>query len=226
MAKNNRKVSIDNDWRNLLYTELKRTGGDPSFLFEILEGIIQQRAWETLLDDNGQPVGSLRRLIEAPLPVGCGQKAEKVLRLLHIEHRYEDAGTQWKERMETLRQQVEAELGRDIQAAATQGRPPKNVIHNLLNSKPSQRGTSREHRIKVLKRDAPDIAERVITGEIAAAAGMRELDKRNGKPGALRRSVNMLSAASTLEGLLKYMPEDVLLELIDLLNEWRNEGGQ
>lgn len=216
--------TVDNDWRNLLYTELKRTGGDPSFLFEILEGIMEQRAWETLLDEDGNPVGSLRRLIEAPLPVGCGQKAEKVLRLLRIEHRYEDAGTQWKDRMEHLRNAVERELGNDVEIGTRKDNQYSSAFDiskaNIAES--TGGGTSKSYRIAVLKRDAPDIAERVINNELSAAAGMRELGIRNGEPEELRRAVNMLDAKSTLNSLIKFMPDDVLNELIDLLIEWKD----
>jgi hypothetical protein len=55
--------------------------------------------------------------------VGCGQKAEKVLRLLRIEHRYEDDGTQWKERMAQLREAVERELGNEIEIRDKPGNP-------------------------------------------------------------------------------------------------------
>jgi hypothetical protein len=232
MAKDNRKVSIENDWRNLLYTELKRTGGDPSFLFEILEGIIEQRAWETLQDDSGEPVGSLRRLIEAPLPVGCGQKVDKVLRLLQIEHRYEDDGTQWKERMKALRENINTELKIEQQEQETEipalnehgtNQHSEDVIKKSYNVQ-NNRGTSRTHRIAVLKRDAPDLAERVIRGELSAAAGMRELRKAQGKPEKPRGAVNFLNAESARDTLIKYMPTDVLHELIDLLNEWNDES--
>ena len=99
-----------NDIRNLLYTEMRRTGGDPSFLFELLETAIENRSWETLLDEDGNPVGSLRRLIEAPLPIGCGQSSEKVLKLIEVEHRYENAKPEWHDRMIRLKTEVRRQL--------------------------------------------------------------------------------------------------------------------
>lgn len=112
---NERQVTIgQNDWRNLLLTELKRTGGDPSILFEILEGIVQQRAWEKLSDTEGNPVGTLRRLIEAPPPIGCGQRVDKVLKLLDVEHRYEGSDKDWHQRMTQLRQTIRAELQKEL----------------------------------------------------------------------------------------------------------------
>ena len=93
------------DSRTLVYGELKQSGGDPSTLFEILEGVIERHDWEFLVDDEGKPVGSFRRFLEAPLPVGCGVKAEKILALLRVEHRYE-TDKDYAQRMKNLRDHV------------------------------------------------------------------------------------------------------------------------
>lgn len=105
-APDRRVGGIENDMRNMLYTEMTRRGGDPSLLFEILETIVLQRSWESLDDETGKPVGSLRRLIEAPLPNGCGQSTEKILKLLQVEHRYETISPKWKARMGHLRSEI------------------------------------------------------------------------------------------------------------------------
>jgi len=222
--KNARIVKLgDNDWRNMLITEMKRTGGDPSFLFEILEDVVKERAWEILLDTNGNPVGSLRRLIEAPPPVGCGQKAEKVLRLLEIEHRYERDKKTWHRRMETLRTSIRKELGESIpplQSPSNTGRGKTSDISEV--SKVG--GTSRSYRIALLKRDAPDIAEKVVNDEISAAEGMRQLHKRQGKIEERRRAVNLNDAESSYKTLINLMPVDVLEELTLLLIDRREEN--
>jgi hypothetical protein len=87
------EISFDNDVRNSLYVELRRTGGDPSILFDILYGIIERRDWENLRDKDGRPLRSLKELIERPLPDGCGQSLERVKALLQVEHRYERQST-------------------------------------------------------------------------------------------------------------------------------------
>lgn len=95
-----------------------------------------------------------------------------------------------------------------------------------------ERGTSRAYRIAVLKRDAPDLAEQVIAKEISAAAGIRELKRRQGEdvpepPQRKRKSkqdrinVHILDATSAFKTIVNNMPDEVLYELIDLLNEWR-----
>lgn len=203
-----------NDWRDQLIVELKRTGGDPSHLFELLESIIHQRAWEYLLDTNGRPVGSLRRLIEAPPPIGCGQKADKVLKLLEVEHRYERDNTEWHERMTVLRDEVRREMGIDIPALSENysavGRGKKSDMSDI-----SQRGgNSRDYVIARLKRDAPDIAQRVIDGEISAAEGKR---LASGQTEPKRRAINMDDPESAANTILEYMSRENIEDLIAIL---------
>lgn len=52
-----------------------------------------------------------------------------------------------------------------------------SIIYNTGNTNEKQ-GTSREYSISVLKRDAPEIAQRVIDREISAAEGMRLAGKK------------------------------------------------
>lgn len=212
-----RKVSIDNDWRNMLITEKRRTGGDPSFLFEILESIIQDKAWLTLKDDKGNPVGSLERLIQAPPPVGCGMSTERLRLLLNLEHRHERKSQEWRDRMKALRKRLE-EL---LPAFGKQGGDRSNLIYKVAET---TYGTSRSGRIRHLKKRAPDIAQKVIAGDLSAAAGVRALRVRDGKPEYRRHAINMVEAQSACDALVKYMPEDVLLDLIDLLVAWQKRG--
>ena len=105
------------------------------------------------------------------------------------------------------------------------GKGNKGVdISTPLTAKSLGAGTSRNYRIALLKRDAPDIAERVIDGDISAAGGMRELNKRLGLPEKKRTNVNLLDASSARDTLIKWMPSDVLHELTDLLNDWRENN--
>lgn len=185
----------EDDWRNLLITEMKRTGGDPSVLFEILEDVVTERAWEHLLDDTGNAIGSLGRLIEAPPPIGCGQKAEKVLQLLEVEHRYETTNRKWHARMMDLRGAVRQELG------------GTNTFYSF--------------RLRRLREDKPAIAEQVTHGILTIDDGMKIFRKDQKKKPKLRRAVNMLNAKSAANTLTKFMEPDVIDELIDLLIDRR-----
>lgn len=166
-----RNVSFGEDnWRNSLYVELKRTGGDPSHLFEVLEGIINQRAWENLLDEQGNPVGSFRRLIEAPLPVGVGQSADKILKLLELEHRYEHNQPKWNERMRVLRDAVRKELDAEIEPLNPNGtnRHTVDKSRDSITTPRNVEDRSSEYIIARLKRDNPELADKVISGKLTA----------------------------------------------------------
>ena len=67
-----------------------------------------------------------------------------------------------------LWQQIEDQ----IPAANFHGGDNTKVTHNVEN-----RGNSREYKISVLKRDAPEIAKQVIEGKISGAEGMRMAGK-------------------------------------------------
>jgi len=220
--KSQRTIKLgDNDWRNMLITEMKRTGGDPSFFFEILEDVVRDRAWETLLDTDGKPVGSLRRFIEAPAPVGCGQKVEKVLRLLEIEHRYEQDKKTWQQRMQKLREDVHQELGMSIQSVLV------TLQQEIADKSQSFKniGTVRDYRINLLNQAAPDIAQKVISKDISDAEGMRQLRKRQGITEEKRPAVSASNAESAYNTLTKNFPTEVLDELILLLVEWKEKNG-
>ena len=164
----------NNDWRDLLISELRRTGGDPRQLFELLEAIVNERAWENLLDTDGQPVGSLRRLIEAPPPIGSGQKVDKVLKLLDVEHRYEREDNDWHQRMTVLRDAIRRELGEELgPLRETAGKPSNSDMSELKSDISKIGGNSANYLLARLKRDAPNIARQVIDGEITAAEGAR-----------------------------------------------------
>ena len=84
-------------------------------------------------------------------------------------------------------------------------------------------GNSRKYIISRLKRDAPELAEQVISREISSQQGRQLLYERQGKAAKPRKEtakVSLFNATSARDTLTKYMPDDVLHELIDLLNEW------
>jgi len=207
---NTRQVSFgENDWRNMLITELRRTGGDPSELFEILEGIVEKRAWEYLTDDDGEPVGTLRRLIEEKPPVGAGMPADKVMRLLEIEHRYEHANDQWRERMAVLRDTIRRELGAEP-LRDKPGRPPN--VDNVKNTASKKGGNDPAYKLARLQRDAPDLAQKVLDGELSAHAAALEAGFVN--PKVAIRLDDLSSAARTI---CRKLDRDEVLELIDWL---------
>ncbi len=202
----NLRVNVDS--RMMVYTEIKRAGGDPSLFFEILEGAIERRDWEYLTDDDGVPVGSFRRYIEAPYPVGCGMKPEKLEALLHVEHRYE-ADTDFAERMASLRGAVKLMLDGELPML-----PKHGEIGNgrLRNTKSKSDTDDAEYALRRLKRDNPELAERVMAGELSAHAAAVEAGFRS--PKVAVRLDDMRSAARTLASRLDAEQiDDLIIEL-------------
>lgn len=205
--------NVDPRW--LVTSQLKEPGGDPSLLFEIIENIIERRDWEQLPegDDSQEPVGSFRRLIEAPPPTGCNLSANKLLKLLELEHRYEHQDADWRERMIVLRQNVKMLLDGELPPIREKaGRPANNVRStNIKSSKDDAEYVTRR-----LKRDNPELAERVIKGEIAPNAAAVEAGFRS--PKVAVRLDSMESAARTLANRLTAHELD---ELIAYLVDYR-----
>lgn len=208
---NMRQISFgENDYRNMLITELRRTGGDPSQLFEILEAIVEARAWEFLTDTNGEPVGTLRRLVAEPPPVGAGMPAEKVLRLLEVEHRYEHANKDWQDRMAALRDAVRRELG--AEPLAKHGGDRRSENNQVRNTNLKTQTDTSSYKLARLQRDRPDLAEKVLDGELSAHAAAVEAGFANPKVAINPR--NLESAANTI---CRKLDRDEVLELIDWL---------
>lgn len=220
MTKDIQQIRQDIDSRVLLYSQMKQSGADPSLLFEILEGIIQRRDWEVLLDGNGVPVGSFRRFIESPPPAGCGMPAEKLMKLLQLEHRYETDGD-YRERMAILRDEVAHLLNLDLPAIGSQGRPnlSENIIYNDL--KPAQQGTSREYLISRLKRDNPELAERVIRGELSANRAALEAGIRKERIMVPNHDMELAAKA-----LIAKLSAEQIEELVGILALYLNDGKQ
>lgn len=127
----------------------------------MLEYITRDKTWEKRKQ-------SLRTLLETPPPHGAGVKASDVLRLIEFTHPHEVNNRAKHEAMEAMRKAVRSELH---EAITGQGRPEKG---NNVTFSTEQRGNSEEYTIRRLRRDRPDLADRVITGELSANAAAIE----------------------------------------------------
>lgn len=210
------------DLRLMTYTEAHRVGGDPSLLLDLLADALIDEQWKSYTDDTDLPFASEYDFLTRPYPEGAGLDHDTIRILQYARHRHESDSGETKRRMTRLRDKLGGFVGQDIPEIGKQGRPRKNITRNDLSAKLRRQGNSREYKIGVLKRDAPDIAERVVNGEIKAAAGLRESRKRQGLPEESRKGVNMIDALSAFKTLKKFMSEDVLRDLTDILNDWRD----
>jgi hypothetical protein len=206
--------NLDPRW--LVTSQLKSAGGDPSLLFEIIENIIERRDWEKLPDggDSGEPVGSFRRMIEAPPPIGCNLPAGKLLKMLEIDHRYEHQDAEIRERMTLLRENVGRLLNEELPILAKHGEIGNGRRVRTTNS--TQSKDDSEYAIRRLKRDNPALAEAVIKGEKSANAAAIEAGFR-----PPRLTVRLDDMQSCAQNLARRLSSDQLDELIAQLVDYR-----
>lgn len=150
---------------------LHRDGGSPASVFALLATIVEDRTWERLHSNSGEPFGSFTAFVEAAEPGGLGTSRAELVKLLALRHPHED-GPEWRERGPWLRTEVARLLAEDVPAAGDIGRPTRNVraTHNSAGTGPDSvsRVTAR------LKRDDPALAARVVAGDITPNAAARQ----------------------------------------------------
>lgn len=98
----------------------------------------------------------------AAIPVAL---LENVKKLVQLRHRHETQHAETRERMAWLRTRVLDELNPELRNDV--GRPPEDIVCNT-NNKHLQNNAS--YALRRLKRDAPALAERVLSGELSAQA--------------------------------------------------------
>lgn len=182
---------------------LHRDGGSPASVFGLLAAIVEDRTWERLVDNQGRPFRSFTAFVEAKQPGGLGTTKKELRKLLELRHPHEDGG-EWAERAPKLRADVATLLGVDVQSAEHPGRPTNEratFISGQGRSDTAEKVTAR------LKRDDPELAARVVSGEITPNAAARAKGWR--KP-----RVVITSPASVAAALRKHFTADQLAELI------------
>jgi hypothetical protein len=142
--------------------------------------------------------------------VGCDLPADKLLTLLRLEHRAERNTKAVRERMAALRDTVRQLLDAEIEPAPRQGRPKEEEKGSITTFLDDDRGAT--YALQRLKRDRPDIADKVVRGELSANAAAIEAGFRPRKV-----SINMEDAHSAARSLLRHMDAETLNELVHLL---------
>ncbi len=186
-----------------LYSDARATGVDPSAFLEQLALAVQERIWERLSDEAGRPL-TFRAFIDAPYPVGIGASVELVRRIVALPHRRE-ALPEHAAAIQALRCDVERLL---LEPLAPPGRPRKRV-NNDANTNipaPARAGGSREYLLRRLRRDAPELAERVLAGELSAHAAAIEA--------GIRKRVMPLAAALRTWRRLTLEEREVFLSIV------------
>lgn len=192
---------------------IRRDGGNPRGVMELLARVVESRAWEHLHDSHGESFASFTAFVEAPDP-GLGTTTEQLQALLRLRHPHEDADPEWHERAPALRREVEQLIGEETEPANRPGNP-----HNLGAAKVKQedQANTTAHIRARLKRDAEagddqavELLPRVISGEMSEHAAAEQKGWRS-------KRIYLTSPEKIAEKLREHLGPDEIAHLIKLL---------
>ncbi len=186
-----------------LYSDARATGVDPSAFLEQLALAVQERIWERLTDEAGRPL-TFRQFLEAPYPIGIGVGVDLARRLVALPHRRE-ALPEHAAAVAQLRREFERLL---LEPLRPPGRPRKQRgnVGDRIVPPPVRGSTSREYLLRRLRRDAPQLVERVLDGELSAHAAAVEA--------GIRKRVTPLAAALRTWRRLTLEEREVFLSIV------------
>jgi hypothetical protein len=186
-----------------LTSSLRRDGWSPGGALKMLAAVIKQKAWDAV----GFP--DLHAMLVAPAPQGVGMSDDEIGRLLGFRHPDEHASARRRREMDRVR----FELQRAITPEATQNGGDRRSDEFQRDIVPlNQRGNSRRDTLRRLRRDRPDLAERVDAGELSAHSAAIEAGFR--KPTA---TVKVDTPANALRALTSRFTVDELRTALDEL---------
>jgi hypothetical protein len=194
----------DQDPRLVLHSMKQSQGMQPRGAIEFIASIAEGEKWRDLYDEHGKPIQSFTQFLEAPYPNGCGLQVEHVRKLIQVPVLGEDVSAEARQKWNARRAVI-----RDAMTPALN----KHGVKGKSGDSPLTSNTA-AHALARLKRDAPDLAEKVIHGDVSANAAAVEAGFRN-----KRVSVRVHNAQSAANTLLKHMPDDVLVDLVNILAE-------
>lgn len=111
---------------------------------------------------------SFAALIERPFPEGLGWRVDDVKTIMRLRHKHEHHTAAIKERMDLLRVSVGNLLTDDPPVNGGDRRSEEFQRNNVTLNE--DRGNSPEYALRRLKRDEPELAQRVLKGELSAHA--------------------------------------------------------
>jgi hypothetical protein len=191
---------------------LHHDGGTPASLFELLAAIVEDRTWERLRDAEGKPFQSFTAFVEATEPEGLGTTADELKKIIELEHPHE-SGEDWGKRAPWLRAEVKRLLNEDVAQVGPHGfGPGRGHTESVRDTNSLERSDTSVRTVARLKRDDPELAERVVKGEVSANAAA--LAKGWRKP-----RVVLTSPESVAERIREHFTPDEIARLVKLLIE-------
>ena len=164
----------------------------------LVRQLLDKEAWREFATPDGRPVrhDTFTAFVAANPPTGIGGKATQLLAL---------CGTDDK-----LHARVERLLKEEIEPAAKRGQIGRNRQRTTLSNSPDSETVERH--LRRLKRDDPELAKRVVNGEMSAYQAARSKGWRPPR-------IQVTTPERTAAHLRKHMTADQLAELARLLTE-------
>jgi len=174
-------------------SQAKARGLNPAEIELMIEEILEQRLWEGAESDDGRPL-SLHRLLFDP-DGGAGLPEDALLSLL-------------RDRNPDLARALHREIDQPLPEHGEIGRGRERDRGDNITS--TDRGTSDDYTRRRLRRDRPDLYERVVEGELSANAAAIEAGFR--RPTA---SVPVDSPESAIRALMRRFTAEELLGALE-----------
>lgn len=173
------RIPPEQQIRDSLIRSMEANGATPSRFLELLDAVTKDGVWRKLTDRRGRTFDTFTHFVITERPEGLGLHGrEDLKRHLALEHKeerepYKRAAT--VQRMNEMRKRVNELLGDEIpEATRDEGRP----VSNKGSTTPLITPRIREHNaasiIARLKRDDPELAQQVVSGELSPDAAARK----------------------------------------------------
>ncbi|GGN39097.1 hypothetical protein FHR83_006795 [Actinoplanes campanulatus] len=187
---------------------LHRDGASPAGALDLLAAIVEDRTWERMCDAKGVSfAGRFRDFVEARKPFGLGFDPDQLPKVLGLRHPHE-AVPKVAYRIAAMRDQVKTLLLSEIPIASSRGGDRRSDY--LQNSATVLKRETADHILSRLKSSAPEMAARVISGELTANAAAHQLGWR-------RPRIVVSSPERVAEALRRTMDPDDIKRLAAIL---------
>jgi hypothetical protein len=192
------------------FAALHRDGASPRGALDLLYVIVNDETWRRVETQGGGHHATFTEFVETGQPFGLGVKTAELRKLVALRHPGEDV-VETRERMTWLRSKVEELFAKDVEAIGSHGGPRQQDGGqergtNLPRSDVAPRVLAR------LKRDAPELAERVVNREVSADAAAREMGWR-------RPRIVVSTPERIAKSLKRTMPPEDIARLVAILGE-------
>lgn len=187
---------------------LHRDGASPAGALELLAALVEDQTWERLADAKGRSFkGRFRAFVETRPPFGLGYDPDQLPKLLALRHPHESV-PEVAYRMAAMREQVKTLLLGEITPILPIDHSGPGRGKTLRDTKGFEDTADRV--VARLKRDDPELAEKVVRGEVTPNAAAREKGWR--KP-----RIILSTPERVADSIRKHMPPDARRRLAALL---------